>query len=366
MLSLLNIYTLSVLSDINCQLNILKSDYDRSQDLLRHLDLLLEAHKQLLLAITAPPEDHENQEVSIERPASDIALSPRTNGLEKELQRVQNRIAQLEAQQDARCFLSACAIPSVASSPIFSDSLGLLLDNPVISPADNQILNRSFGMMEKCWDNALTAMERVLERDLVSLEAYLDDPVYKELRDSVLKPLLVHYKHLSCALIEHFVSTYAQLRINFVTYVLDTRLNTQFFESQPEDQILHLIERTRLVMTVERREFMEIFSASQSQNLKVNLNRILETVGNLLYKRIEPICSKITVKSQISNFIHPLMASILKIDESDPFGLFLNLLAVRFFKPDISVIPADIKYITNNSDKKNISDTATPPGVLNV
>jgi hypothetical protein len=204
--------------------------------------------------------------------------------------------------------------------------------------------------MEKCWDNALVAMERVLDRDLVSLEAYLDDRVYKDLRNLVLKPLIQSTR--SKDLINHFAASYAQLRINFVHFVIDVRLNTQFDSLQPSEQVLHLIERTRLIMTVERREFFEIFPPDLP--LKPHLNKILESVGNLLFQRIEPLC-KSPQDKEISGFVHPLMNSILEKDPLDPFGLFLKLLTDRFFP-----ISNDIVNVRKFSVSDTTANTNTP------
>ncbi len=208
--------------------------------------------------------------------------------------------------------------------------------------------------MQKCWDNALVAMERVLDRDLTSIEAYLDDRVYKEMRDQVLKQLVnptTLNPTLFQNLLEHFTSSYAQLRGNFIKFILDTRLNSQFASSPPRDQILHLIERTRLLMSVERREFSEIFFEIQASP---DLNKILETVGNLLFERIEHAAKHLKPEEskEIAAFIHPLMNSILSENsQKDPFGLFLKLLTERFgFKPPVTRVNIEIHESIDNPD----------------
>lgn len=256
------------------------------------------------------------------------------------MQRVQGRIAHIEAVQSAKEFIASCSVPSVASSPLFLHSLKLITDSPVADTETEVIINRALQLMQKCWDNALVAMERVLDRDLTSIEAYLDDPVYKDLKNLVLKPLLIHKNRLPRHLLNHFAASYAQLRINFVKFVLDTRLNSQFDSLQPKEQVLHLIERTRLIMSQERKEYGNVFESPVSSDahppleIRLHLNKILESVGNLLFQRMEPLCSTLQSNSrdQVSQFIHPLMRTILENDQNDPFGLFLKLLTERFFK----------------------------------
>lgn len=217
--------------------------------------------------------------------------------------------------------------------------------------------------MQKCWDNALVAMERVLDRDLTSIEAYLDDRVYKEMRDQVLKQLVnptTLKPTLFQNLLEHFTSSYAQLRGNFIKFIIDTRLNSQFASSPPLDQILHLIERTRLLMSVERREFSEIFFEIQASP---DLNKILETVGNLLFERIEQAAKHLKPEEskEIAAFIHPLMNSILsENNQKDPFGLFLKLLTERFgFKPPITSMKIEIHESVDNPDDTQFNSTST-------
>ena len=241
--------------------------------------MILEAHKQLELI-----EKVQRGESTTE-PAEQLKLSLPS------LEQVQLRISYLERLNGAQNFLSNVSIPSAASSPIFTSSLRLLLQHQNGQLLTPQLLKRICYFEHKCWDNAILAMERVLERDLVSIEAYLDDGVYKEMRDKVLKeliePLVINPK-IFHELITHFVESYCQLRENFVTFVLDTRLNTQFSSSPPSEQVLHFIERTRLLMVVERSEFLEIFGCHPNNDiLKGNLNKIMETVGNLLFQRIE-------------------------------------------------------------------------------
>lgn len=281
------------------------------------MDLLLEAHKQLSLAW--PPSSSS---------PSEAPVSPKTDELETQIKQIQSRIAHLESIESARSFLSTLSIPSAASSPLFIHSLRLLQSQNF--PQDQIVIGRAYRLMEKCWDNAMTAMEKVLDRDLVSIETYLDDRVYRDLKNLVLKPLL--QPDLNQNLLDHFASTYGQLRINLIRFVLDARLNSQFDLLPPSEQVLHLIERTRLLLTTERREFSEIFDQSLLSSLRPHLNKILENVGNLLFQRIELIYAAIASEdsSEISSFILPLMNSLLEKDSNDPFGLFLKLLTERF------------------------------------
>lgn len=311
-------------------MKIFQAEFTRCQSILRDLDLLIEAHKQLSLAIEEPVD----KAAEVVQPKSPVDCEELT----KELSMVQAEIARLESLNSAIQLISTCSIPSVASSEPFLASLKLLLSTDQVKYA--ALINRAAFLMEKCWDNALVAMERVLDRDLQSLEDYLDDRVYKELRDRVLKPLLTVYKLKTSSsfvpLLEHFIASYSQLRLNSVTFILDTRLNNQFQSSKEDDQILHLIERARLLMVVETREFNGIFGDldfETSTNKKAQLNKILETVGNLLYQRIEPLCRSLSPfqLARVSGFIHPLMKSILKNGENDPFGLFLKLLSEKHF-----------------------------------
>ena len=306
------------------------------------IDLILEVHKQFELI-----EKVQSEEETTEAEAAEE--------FKESLSQVKLRISHLERLNDAHNFLSTVSIPSVASSPTFSSSLRLLLQHQNGQLLTPQLIQRICYFEQKCWDNAILAMGRVLERDLVSIEAYLDDGVYKEMRDKVLKeliePVLINPKIFN-ELIIHFIESYCQLRENFVTFVLDTRLNTQFSCSPPSEQVLHFIERTRLLMVVERSEFLQIFSClPNNEFLKGKyLNKILETVGNLLFQRIELTCKQLTNQNseEISSFIHPLMESILiESNQKDPFGLFLKLLTQKF---NFTKKPPILKIITSASD----------------
>ena len=330
-----------------------KHEFDQSKHLLNSIDLLLEAHKQL---------------TSLDTNMSEMPSSPvlPMSSAAEELERVRERIAHIEKINSAISFLSTCSIPSVASSPLFTTSLSLLVTNTALSPS---LLKRSCWLMQKCWDNAITVMERVLDRDLTSIEAYLDDNVYKEMRDRVLKQLIspVTLKPTAFSdLIVHFVNNYTQLRENFVTFILDTRLNSQFADSNPRDQVLHFIERTRLLMVVETREFQEIFGGIPGAFVKAQLNKILETVGNLLLQRIDLPCKQLSLQDskEIAAFIHPLMNSILnENDQKDPFGLFLKLITERFHF-DASVNSSDIKAVSSDDNAGHNSTSVS--NVINV
>jgi hypothetical protein len=320
------------MSSLEGQLNAFKTDYDECQGLLRHIDLLLEAHKQLTLATMTSTENCDAATVT------EISTTSTSNNLEKELVNVQKRIKSIEEYQKATKFLSTCSIPSVAASPIFYSSLSTLFSPSNPQPPNAVILDRCSFLMKKCWDNALVAMERVLERDLISLEAYLDDQVYREIKEQVIIPLIRITKlapHFTEA-ITHFTQTYAQLRENFVTLVLDGRLNSQFSDSHPKEQVLHLIERTRLLMVVEQREYASIFNYSLSDLavvVKSSLNRILESIGNLMFSRIEGPLRSLSAsdRAELSAFVNPLMESVLTAEDSNnPFGLFLKLLSEKF------------------------------------
>lgn len=338
------------MNSINFQLNSLKSHYEQSQRILRSLDLLLEAHKQLTLVSTEQfiPEkivDSLNLEIS------SSTQSRAQDECEIQLKKVQERIKEIETYNQSLKYLQNCSIPSVSASPAFYGALKIILESS--EPVPLNIIERSCRLMEKCWDNGLVAIERVLERDLISLEAYLDDRVYREIRDQVLKPLISLTKLKTFSdkdsnyfneLVIHFLASYTQLRQNFVTFILDQRLNSQFCDSSSKDQVLHLIERTRLLMVVEKREFDFIFfdfnydydsSVTKDPLLSSHLNKILETVGNLLFSRIEIPCRDLNFKEsqEISSFIYTLMQSILGKEQNskDPFGLFLQLLAEKFF-----------------------------------
>lgn len=373
---------------ISSRLSHLKSVYEESKRLLNDIDLILEAHKQLTLIEQVQNENSDNCT------ADNDNVPPETSQQSKSLllEQVQQRISYLEQVQQAFNFLATVSIPSVASSLAFSSSLSLLLSsslnsstntntNTNINPNSHllspQLIQRVCYFEQKCWDNAILAMERVLERDLISIEAYLDDSVYKEMRDKVLKelirPLLINPR-LFEELIIHFVTSYCQLRINFVTFILDTRLNNQFSTSPPLEQVLHLIERTRLLMVVETKEFHEIFSLNLP--LQSHLNKILETVGNLLLQRIESPCKQLSPKNsaEISSFIHPLMDSIFITNQKDPFGFFLKLLVEKFnFKKPIIApnikIDSEISEMISNTNTNaitNDNENITNNNIINV
>ena len=97
-------------------------------------------------------------------------------------------------------------------------------------------------------------------------------------------------------------------------------------------------------MVVETREFNGIFGKftaifNFNEIKRAQLNKILENVGNLLYQRIEPLCRSLSPfqRTKISGFIHPLMKSILKEGQSDPFGLFLKLLSDKHFPETVEI-----------------------------
>ena len=331
-------------------LNELNYSYNQSKSLLHEIDVLLEAQKQLSLA--AVPETSTSTSTSTSTNTNTNILVD-TEDLDDRLKQVKEKIEHLKSLETAKKFISTCSIPSVASSPIFISSLTLILTTSTTCQ-ESKLINQACKLMEKCWDNALVAMDRVLERDLISIEAYLDDRVYREIRDQVLQKLIQPTKTMmtvttmtnvsSTLIIDHFVTTYTQLRENFVTLVLDRRLNSQFVDFNPRDQVFHLIERTRLLMVVERKEFSTIFDYDYSSineeitcTLNSQLNRILETVGNLLFQRIEKPCRSLKPEesTELTEFIYPLMNSILVEDNlRDPFGLFLKLLTQRFFPLD--------------------------------
>lgn len=300
----------------------LKKEYIKNETILRDLDLLIEAHKQLSLALEEPPDGTAELDFS-----EGEDLSP-------ELINVQIEISHLESLNSAIKLISTCSIPSVASSETFLSSLKLLIECDGFKYAP--LINRANILIVKCWDNAILAMERVLERDLVSLEDYLDDKMYKELRDRVLKPFLtVTYEDDS--IFDHFLASYSRLRVNSVSLILDKRLNNQFSHLKEDDQILNLIERTRFLMVIERREFDGLFGDEiDDQKSRAHLNKILETIGNSLYKRIDPLFTSLSPFQLkiVFDFVHPLMNSILLIDETDPFAFFLKLLIENHFKSD--------------------------------
>ena len=337
------------MNSIIFQLNSLKTHYEQSQRVLRSLDRLLEAHKQLTLVSTeqfAPEKSVDCLNLNDEISSSTQSRSQ--DECEIQLKQVQERIKEIETYNHSLKYLQNCSIPSVSASPAFYAALKIILESS--EPVPLNIIERSCKLMEKCWDNGLLAIERVLERDLVSLEAYLDDRVYREIRDQVLIPLISLTKLKSFSdknlnhfyeLVVHFLASYTQLRQNFVTFILDQRLNSQFCDSSSKDQVLHLIERTRLLMVVETKEFDFIFfdydptSVDKNPLLSSHLNKILETVGNLLFARIEIPCRDLDFKEaqEISLFIYNLMQSIFAKEQNskDPFGLFLQLLAQKFF-----------------------------------
>lgn len=330
-----------------------KDEFETCQSLLRNIDLLLEAHKQLSLATT--PAEESNEPAAIQEPDTATASNDTTQ-LKEELQIVQDRIRKIQELEKALNFLSTCSIPSVAASPTFYNSLSVFFASSN-QQADPRIINRCSFLIQKCWDNALVAMERVLERDLVSLEAYLDDRVYREIKDQVISPL-VRITKLSTSLfktlIAHFTTSYAQLRENFITLILDGRLNSQFSDSPAKEQVLHLIERTRLLMVVEQREFASLFNYQEDELallVKSTLNRILESIGNLMFTRIETPIRGLsnTDRSELAAFVGPLMKSILtENDLKDPFGLFLNLLNEKFFTtPAINIKSQESKSLSS-------------------
>ena len=322
------------------KLSRFESEFVQSQTILRDLDLLLEAHKQLSLALLEPPEEPSKGKSEHDNSTPSTLDSAE---LSNELSTVQLEISRLESLNSSVHLISTCSIPSVASSEPFLAALRLLISTDPVRYSSS--ISRAGLLIEKCWDNALVAMERVLEKDLFSLEDYLDDRVYKELRDRVLKPILSPFTLINPlftnfkSILEHFIASYSRLRVNSVTYILDHRLNNQFESSKEDDQVLHLIERTRLLMVVENREFNSLFASLQEVECKkAQLNKILETIGNLLYQRIEPLCRSLSSfqRAKIAGFIHPLMNSILKIGSNDPFGLFLRLLSQKHF-PEIEI-----------------------------
>lgn len=332
-----NLYT-----SLSAKLLSLQTDLISSQSLLRHLDLLLEAHKQLNLATHLTPGEDV---VTVRIPETETDMD--------ELQAIRARISYLDSLQQAQSFLATCSIPSVASSPQFISALLLLLNNDKY--IDTNLISRCGFLMQKCWDNGLVAMDRVLDRDLVSIESYLDDRVYKDLKNHVLKPLLKPANHtLYSALLSHFLATYTQLRENFVKFVLDARLNNQFNDFSPRDQILHLIERTRLLMVVERAEFTDIFDCDVLANTTY-LNRILEAVGNLLLNRLDSPCRSLSVDDckSLSEFTTPLYNSILtSSNPKDPFGLFLKLLTEKY----LVVLASDTKEYPEEQSRTSTSN----------
>jgi hypothetical protein len=313
-----------MMNKLSDHLLYLKLQFEESKLLLSKIDLILEAQKQLALTVKDVVKDvvndkevkdsYDNQyEYDEEREDNrnhdqnhdhDHSYNYNNNknhahnhnhnqnsySLEIQLNQVQEEINLIEKVQEAHNFLMKVSIPSVASSPAFTSSLRLLLSNNlnchVLTP---QIIQKVTHLQGKCWDNAILIMEKVLEKDLISIEVYLDDEIYKEIRDKVLKEIiktvLINPKMFH-NLIIHFIKSYCKLRENYVTFVLDTRLNNQFINLPPLHQLLHLIERTRLLFLVESKEFKEIFPFLPSTS-NFHLNKILETVGNLLFKRIE-------------------------------------------------------------------------------
>lgn len=307
-----------------------RAQFSLCQDLLRHLDLLLEAHKQLCL-LSSP--DSQRQ-----LPASPPSPSVAKSELLSRLTAVQARIAALAEQQQATDFIDAAVLPSMTASPVFLDSLRCLHQAGAITP---QLLEKTQSLMRRCWSNTLAAMERVLAMDLDTIEAYIDDCSYTELKEKMLRPLLriIALDPVSHAeTLNDFALEYAQLRENSIRFLVNERLlslDAVFSTSQPQEQIMHLIERARLLMKVEAREFDDLFGSLLASSKCPARNRILETVGNLIYERIETLSRECTDSTQVSSLIQSLLESLLLLQSSsnigDPFAVLLQLLQRNLF-----------------------------------
>jgi hypothetical protein len=202
---------------------------------------------------------------------------------------VQQRISALEEQSHAQTFIQSAVLPSLTASPAFFEALQCLYRTGTVSESARE---KTLHLMKRCWTNTLTAMERVLDADCDSIEAYMDNRSYTELKEKLLKPLIrlisLDQSAFAGCLLE-FSGQYAQLRQNSIRFFLE--LNGPLSTTSPEDQIMHLIERARLLMQVEAREFADIFGRLMQKSHA--RNEILESVGNLIYVRIEQLAHSI-------------------------------------------------------------------------
>lgn len=302
-----------------------RSTFQHTQDVLRSLDLLLESHKQLQLLSQS---QLQSAEPAVTSPSAE------KGELLAKLAAVQDQIAALDAVQKAEAFIQAAVMPSLTASPTFYEALSRLYSAQRLSPS---IAAKTIQLMSKCWTNTMTAMERVLDADLDSLEAYIDDRSYAELRERVLRPLL-KIVDLSPALftesLTDFVGEYVKLRQNSVRFLVNERLNQSdsvFSTAPPEERIMHLIERARLMLQIEGREFDGLFGQF---DFKTSRNAILETVGNLMYIQIEQTARQLSEPShKVSQFIQSMLQSlaVLQGAANDPFTHFLRLLQNNLF-----------------------------------
>lgn len=346
------------------QLTSLEKRFHTQQNILRNVDLLLESHRQLTLISLSDNSPIEN---------SGVVSTAKVE--QEQLAIVQNRIAQISEFFKSLRFLQSCSIASVASSEQFASSLKMiLLNNNSDHPDIKNVIVRSDILIQKCWDNSLVAVGRILEHDLDSIESYLDDRVYQEIEQKVLQPLIALScldKHIFAETREHFLQSYVSLRESFLRFSVDEKLNMQLImeaDKGADLKILDLIERTRLMMFVERREFHKLFNLYQT-DLQIltnsHLYKVLEMVGNLLYNRIEQIQIQLKSeheKTKISRFIKQLKTMMIEQKssdpttssspaEKDPFYLFLNLLAERFFpfKEAVAVEPSQTSSPLSNT-----------------
>ncbi len=324
--------------NIKADFEHLQNQFMHTQQVLRQLDLLLEAHRQLHLLSTP---------TATQEPSTSPSPSPSAakSELLSKLAEVQGRLASLEEHQKAEAFLKGAIMPSLTASPTFFAALQCLHRTGGLTAP---LQEKTRFLMKRCWSNTIAAMERVLDTDLDTIEAYMDDRSYTELKEKMLKPLLQIIAldpntYADCLL--DFTVQYAQLRQNSIRFLMTERqlgLDSMFSTSPPQEQITHLIERTRLLMQVEAREFDDLFTRPLLPKSHAR-NEILETVGNLLYSRIENLSKGTTETRQVAFLIQSLLESLLLLQSNtnDPFALFLQLLQRNLFPLPSTVDQSD-------------------------